>query len=1441
MPCDGDAARYTSRCLLTIQTEAVRGFHGYCPKADHAPSHVQQVRESHGTGVSLDRAKTRLEKKLSAGLPALACTLPKMPGQKATGARRRSPDGSSRQPGPTWERGMRSTSFGMASGADSRQSYCAVKTTHQEKTYEMFRAYDKEIDKRSALICRAHIVVFAALVVLSVALFNVQMDLLAIKTRAVVSEEDVYTELMGMKNMSVTLRRVRALSNLFGSSYQRVLVQSTPLSSAYLDHDVYMQLYEIAVQIITGFESVKSYDNSIRSATRCFQQSGSGRRNSTCPLREAINRLRTIDPHLSARLREAVLTIKVPLSLVLEQKILQYYPAGWPDVYDPYKFVLNLITQGRFREIFERADMYFEELNDIVNALRSIRIWPRLLQGPSLALGLLTLTLLVFVGFVEYNSAQIARAFRICQDAVAFSDEEVQTNVADLSNVVLATLEHKILPRLHPLSGISALLLTSGKLTAYHLKLLKVMEKCTADMIAVCVNALDYIAAEAELLHATTDLADLRSLVEDCLESFRPKATSKQLPLSCLFGAGCPSLVMVDTAKLRKVLNREPRNARLPAPGAPCLYFTDQTLSYVLDHTFDKGMGIEVFINANASRSGKEHDDPDQFKAYDIHVEVRQGSSVGTAAGGFNLDGRESPRTHVKGLGVRMENQKAQLMVQTKGLVDRSGQGLRLLVSNKMLQSIGGGMKIQSSPLRGIFFSFAIRAKARFRLQDLHEDFAVIAGRQAVVITLGLSQETRRFFVFLCKDIGVQCVHCFSFKEMMDILAQVSENPSEKGSRALTPPEIFSRLQAATSRLNENSVKVFLASIESEAAGTSSQGSPDKFPVDQHFIRLTLPVHSSTLIELIVRGSTGGAWQDGNSLQDWYTRRSSPAAKKSWMTSLPFPNSSLLSAADGLERQPPAKQLRKSLAVGMPSRSPKSERADPVKQVRRSQATTHPNKTEDLSMGDADDDESADGEPLYSSLNLLVLDGGDILDGSPELFPMSDEEMEKLFCRRELIPECLYRDVNGVIHVLDQLGLSRRVGDIALALAESPMRRDLAHDSTEHSLQSAIFQVVTPGQDCSSDVPTRGPKKLAPSARFVVRGVTGSVAGLYAGPLPSQAYFNLVSTSPTDCEPLTMHQLLDWDFNVLGLSPPVAVRLTRDLLTQFAQQANLDIPGETIMKFSVAVYENYRPNPYHNFYHALNVAQVRQFVTLLDSSPAACNSRVLCLLLALPDVAAQFTPIDYLVLSVAALGHDLGHPGANNLFMTRFNCWPARIYQNVSVLENLHAASLFQILRDPAFNVFCSVAQTHFSQIRKRIISAILWTDMAKHFDVVAKLQAKIQGEMVLTEGIIVTLTKPYLEGLLLHAADISNPMMNFDMCRDWAFRACDEFYQQNKLEEEAGFPPFMPALGEFDDYNVAKCQVGFIDAICKPLFNSLALMFPAQLGDRATQLQKNR
>ncbi|CDJ56238.1 3'5'cyclic nucleotide phosphodiesterase, related [Eimeria maxima] len=132
-----------------------------------------------------------------------------------------------------------------------------------------------------------------------------------------------------------------------------------------------------------------------------------------------------------------------------------------------------------------------------------------------------------------------------------------------------------------------------------------------------------------------------------------------------------------------------------------------------------------------------------------------------------------------------------------------------------------------------------------------------------------------------------------------------------------------------------------------------------------------------------------------------------------------------------------------------------------------------------------------------------------------------------------------------------------------------------------------------------------------------------------------KSQFNLASVSSFDVKAYTMHDLLDWDFHVLALPEPEAVRLCRDLLVYYADRAALGIRGEVIMNFCGALHANYLPNPYHNFYHALNVVQV------------------LCLLLALPDVGARFSPTDYFVLSVAALGHDLGHPGFNNLFMQR--------------------------------------------------------------------------------------------------------------------------------------------------------------------------------------------
>ena len=45
---------------------------------------------------------------------------------------------------------------------------------------------------------------------------------------------------------------------------------------------------------------------------------------------------------------------------------------------------------------------------------------------------------------------------------------------------------------------------------------------------------------------------------------------------------------------------------------------------------------------------------------------------------------------------------------------------------------------------------------------------------------------------------------------------------------------------------------------------------------------------------------------------------------------------------------------------------------------------------------------------------------------------------------------------------------------------------------------------------------------------------------------------------------------------------------------------------------------------------------------------------------------------------VACLGHDTGHPGRNNAFMVNSKHKFAVLYNDISVLENLHLSLMFE-------------------------------------------------------------------------------------------------------------------------------------------------------------------
>mmetsp|Transcript_12848 Transcript_12848/g.1943 ORF Transcript_12848/g.1943 Transcript_12848/m.1943 type:complete len:80 (+) Transcript_12848:626-865(+) len=63
-------------------------------------------------------------------------------------------------------------------------------------------------------------------------------------------------------------------------------------------------------------------------------------------------------------------------------------------------------------------------------------------------------------------------------------------------------------------------------------------------------------------------------------------------------------------------------------------------------------------------------------------------------------------------------------------------------------------------------------------------------------------------------------------------------------------------------------------------------------------------------------------------------------------------------------------------------------------------------------------------------------------------------------------------------------------------------------------------------------------------------------------------------------------------------------------------------------------------------------------------------------------------------------------------------------YNDISVLENYHAATLFEILSFPGCNILENLEQGDIRQIRQYIIPMILATDMAKHNEVLTNFNA---------------------------------------------------------------------------------------------------------------------
>ena len=209
----------------------------------------------------------------------------------------------------------------------------------------------------------------------------------------------------------------------------------------------------------------------------------------------------------------------------------------------------------------------------------------------------------------------------------------------------------------------------------------------------------------------------------------------------------------------------------------------------------------------------------------------------------------------------------------------------------------------------------------------------------------------------------------------------------------------------------------------------------------------------------------------------------------------------------------------------------------------------------------------------------------------------------------------------------------------------------------------------------------------------------------------------------------------------------------------------------------------------------------------------------------------QTTVLDLLSIFIGALGHDIGHPGLTNNFHINASTELAITYNDASCLENFHCCKLFTIIKKDETNIFEKLTVSDYKDIRKRMISEILATDMFYHKQVMSMIQTKMpqikndKFEFASEDKDSIKKEQQCLLDFFIHSADLAHNTKLFNISLKWVELLSEEFWLQGDKEKSMGLN--VSFLCDRNDTNVPSSQVNFIRGFIIPTFEVLITIFP--------------